>query len=138
MELARIDFSQIGEESLKKISLAKRWLKKRFPEEAAIVEEKLKHFLSMSPDNSDGYQDTLIIHSSRNFFGEYAITAEYANDVRTEKLAARLVKAAYLVVYRGQGLPSEMSDRLAEEKKGKIANRPARPRLNAVFSLNGT
>ena len=136
MEVARIDFSQIDEGSLKKIGLAKKWLKKRFPKEAQTVEEKLKHFLSMSPDNSDGYKDTLVMHLLRDPFGEYAITAEYANMVKPEKLAARLVKAAYTVVYRGQGFPSELSERLAEERRKKITDRTPQSRLSAVVHFN--
>jgi len=138
VEMARMDFTQMddGSSEKEKIELAKKWLKGRFPKEAQIVEEKLKYFLSMRSGNSDGYKDTLFIHPLANHFGEYAITAEYANAVKTETLAARLVKAAYTVLYRGQGYSPEMSERLAEEKRKKITKRPAHLQFSAAVSLN--
>jgi hypothetical protein len=138
MEAATMDFTRIDARSMEKIGRAKVWLAKRFPTEAETVEENLKHFLSMGPTPSDGFKDTLVLHSlARTTFGEYAITEELADKIKTGTLAARLVKAAYMVKYKSQGHSSEMAEQLAEDRKQKVLGSARRANLTIAASLNG-
>lgn len=133
METAQIDFRSIDEKSLAKIRLAKGWLEKKFPQEAETVEENLKYFLSMNPPLTDDFKDTLLIHSlTEKVFGEYAITADFADEIRKENLAARLVRAAYTVLYRSRGIPMEVALQLAEDKRKKVADWHGRRRLEVL------
>jgi len=99
-----------------KLSEAKNYLRSFFPEEAEMVERKLKYIYFIRPNkNSDKGPNDMVIYypvvryedGKEPSFGEYILTPKYASRISKYDLAEKLVEAAYTIHCLGEGFATE-------------------------------
>ncbi|MFA5052737.1 MAG: hypothetical protein WC565_01640 [Parcubacteria group bacterium] len=116
---SRMDFFPISKPFREKVELAKDWIRRRSLKEAMMMDDKIRHiFFTESKERKTN--DAAVVETEEDtYIGFYALTPDYADTLDTEKLAVRLLVAAYTLHFFERA-PIDTARRLAEEKGQEI------------------